>query len=40
MKSYELRCPICGTVNRGLYLEETDVERRIESGGYGELFMA
>lgn len=24
MKSYELRCPICGTVNRGLYLEETD----------------
>ena len=24
MKSYELRCPICGTVNCGLYLEETD----------------
>ena len=24
MKSYELRCPICGAVNRGLYLEETD----------------
>ena len=24
MKSYVLRCPICGTVNRGLYLEETD----------------
>ena len=24
MKSYHLRCPICGTVNRGLYLEETD----------------
>ena len=24
MKSYDLRCPICGTVNRGLYLEETD----------------
>ena len=24
MKSYDLSCPICGTVNRGLYLEETD----------------
>jgi uncharacterized Zn finger protein len=24
MKSYDLRCPICGTVNRGLYFEETD----------------
>ena len=24
MKSYDLRCSICGTVNRGLYLEETD----------------
>ena len=24
MKSYDLRCPVCGTVNRGLYLEETD----------------
>ena len=24
MKSYDLRCPICGAVNRGLYLEETD----------------
>ena len=24
MKSFDLRCPICGTVNRGLYLEETD----------------
>ena len=24
MKSYDLRCPICGTVNRGLYLEEKD----------------
>ena len=24
MKSYDLRCPICGTVNRGLFLEETD----------------
>ena len=24
MKSYDLRCPICGTANRGLYLEETD----------------
>ena len=24
MMSYDLRCPVCGTVNRGLYLEETD----------------
>ena len=24
MKSYDLRCPICRAVNRGLYLEETD----------------
>lgn len=24
MKSYDLRCPTCGAVNRGLYLEETD----------------
>ena len=24
MKSYDLRCPICGAVNSGLYLEETD----------------
>ena len=24
MKSYDLRCPFCGTVNCGLYLEETD----------------
>ena len=24
MKSYDLRCSICGAVNRGLYLEETD----------------
>ena len=24
MKSYDLCCPICGAVNRGLYLEETD----------------
>ena len=21
---YDIRCPICGAVNRGLYLEETD----------------
>ena len=24
MKSYDLRCPVCEAVNRGLYLEETD----------------
>lgn len=23
MKQYDIRCPICGTVNKGLYLEET-----------------
>ena len=24
MKQYDATCPICGTVNRGLYLDETD----------------
>ena len=24
MKKYDVRCPICGTVNYNLYLEETD----------------
>ena len=24
MKMYDVRCPVCGTVNRNLYLEETD----------------
>ena len=24
MKQYDITCPICGTVNRGLYLDETD----------------
>lgn len=24
MKQYDMKCPICGCVNRGLYLEETD----------------
>ena len=24
MKQYDVKCPICGTVNRGLYLEETE----------------
>lgn len=24
MKKYNVKCPICGTVNKGLYLEETD----------------
>lgn len=23
MKRYDIRCPICGTVNHNLYLEET-----------------
>ena len=33
MKSYDLRCPICGTVNRGLYLEETDGWMECEKSG-------
>ncbi len=24
MKQYDVKCPICGTVNKGLYLEETN----------------
>lgn len=24
MKIYDMKCPICGTVNKNLYLEETD----------------
>ncbi|MBO4384254.1 MAG: hypothetical protein J5854_02380 [Clostridia bacterium] len=24
MKQYDVKCPVCGTVNKGLYLEETD----------------
>ena len=24
MKQYDMICPKCGTINRGLYLEETD----------------
>ena len=24
MKEYEAACPVCGTVNKRLYLEETD----------------
>ncbi len=24
MKQYDMKCPNCGTVNRGLYLEETN----------------
>ena len=24
MKSYDARCPICGTINHNLYLEETN----------------
>lgn len=23
MKQYDVKCPICGTMNNGLYLEET-----------------
>ena len=33
MKSYDLRCPICGAVNRGLYLEETDGWMKCEKCG-------
>ncbi|MDD3400385.1 MAG: translation initiation factor 2 [Eubacteriales bacterium] len=24
MKAYDIKCPICGTVNKQLYLEETN----------------
>ena len=24
MKKYDVRCPVCGIVNRSLYLDETD----------------
>ena len=24
MRTYDVKCPICGKVNRGLYLEETE----------------
>ncbi len=24
MKSYDIVCPVCGTVNKNLYLEETE----------------
>lgn len=24
MKLYDVKCPICGTINHNLYLEETD----------------
>lgn len=24
MKSYDVKCPICGTINHNLYLEETN----------------
>lgn len=24
MRTYDVKCPICGTVNRALYLEETE----------------
>ena len=24
MKTYDVKCPICGTLNKNLYLEETD----------------
>ncbi len=24
MKQYDVKCPLCGTVNKGLYLDETE----------------
>lgn len=24
MKQYDVKCPLCGTMNRSLYLDETD----------------
>lgn len=31
METYDVRCPICSTVNRHLYLEETDGWMECES---------
>ena len=24
MKQYDVKCPVCGTVNKGLFLDETE----------------
>ena len=24
MEQYDVKCPICGTINKGLYMKETD----------------
>ena len=33
MKQYDVKCPICGTWNRGLFLDETDGWMECESCG-------
>ena len=34
MKGKDVRCPICGTVNRSLFLEETEGNYECECCGY------
>ena len=33
MKAYDIRCPVCGTVNHSLFLQETDGWLECESCG-------
>ena len=33
MNTYDVKCPVCGTVNHNLYLEETDGWMECENGG-------
>lgn len=34
MKQYNVKCPICGTINNGLYLEETHGWMECENCNY------
>ena len=33
MKQYDIKCPVCGTVNYGLFLQETDGRMECEHCG-------
>ena len=33
MKAYDIKCPVCGTVNHSLFLQETDGWLECESCG-------
>ncbi len=33
MKQYDVECPLCGRMNRGLFLEETNGEMECEACG-------